>query len=42
MGRGRKGLTEQSRRKPKRSLTERQGMEVLAFVKKKEKKNTST
>ena len=32
MGRGRKGLTEQSRRKPKRSPTERQGMPVLAFV----------
>ena len=38
MGRGRKGLTEQSRRKPKRSLTERQGMEVLAFVKNRETK----
>ena len=38
MGRGRKGLTEQSRRKPKRSLTERQGMEALAFVKNREKK----
>ena len=37
MGRGRKGLTEQSRRKPKRTITERQGMPVLAFV-----KNTET
>ena len=36
MGRGRTGLTEQSRRKPKRSLTERQGMPVLAFVKNRE------
>ena len=38
MGRGRKGLTEQSRRNPKRTLTERQGMEVLAFVKNRETK----
>ena len=38
MGRGRTGLTEQSRRKPKRSPTERQGMPVLAFVKNRETK----
>ena len=38
MGRGRTGLTEQSRRKPKRSPTERQRMSVLAFVKNRETK----
>ena len=38
MGRGRTGITEQSLRKPKRSLTESQGMSILAFVKNRETK----
>ena len=37
MGRGRKGLTEQSQRKPKRLYDER-GMSTLAFVKNREEK----
>ena len=38
MGRGRKGLTEQSRRKPKRTDTQRGATNVFAFVKNRETK----
>ena len=41
MGRGRKGLTEQSIRKPKRTEPQRRTLNVFAFVKNRETKKIS-
>ena len=38
MGRGRKGLTDQSQRKPKQLYSQRGGMSTLTFVKNREEK----
>ena len=43
MGRGRKGITEQSQRKPKRTdSANHRGETIFAFVKNRDKKNNST